>query len=81
MDIDKLKTVSVDLSKLSNVGKNEVLKKALYDESVTKVNTNVAIGVLLKTQYNTDISVVEKKIDDVDKNIPRMNAMLKKNGS
>ena len=81
MDIDKLKTVSVDLSKLSNVGKNEVLKKALYDESVTKVNTNVAIGVLLKTQYNTDISVVEKKIDDVDKNIPRMNAMLKKNRS
>ena len=26
-DVDKLKTVSVDLSKLSNVLKNEVLKK------------------------------------------------------
>ena len=27
IDVDKLKTVSVDLSKLSNVLKNEVLKK------------------------------------------------------
>ena len=30
IDVDKLKTVPVDLSKLSNVVKNEVVKKSVY---------------------------------------------------
>ena len=38
IDVDKLKTVPVDLSKLSNVVKNEVIKKNLYDKLVAKVN-------------------------------------------
>ena len=37
IDIEKLKTVPIDLSKLSKVVKNEVLKKAVYDELVTRV--------------------------------------------
>ena len=36
--MNKLKTVPVDLSKLSNVVKNEVVKKTVYDKLVTKVN-------------------------------------------
>ena len=38
LDTDKLKTVPVDLSELSNVVKNEVVKKTEYNKSVNKVN-------------------------------------------
>ena len=38
LDIDKLAPVLVDLSELSNVVKNEVIKKTVYDELVAKVN-------------------------------------------
>ena len=36
IDVDKLKTVPIDFSKLSNVVKNEVVKKTVYDKLVTK---------------------------------------------
>ena len=36
INVEKLKTVPVDLNKLSNVGKNNVLKKTVYDELVKK---------------------------------------------
>ena len=38
LDINKLGTLPVDLSKLSNIVKNEVVKKTVYDELVKKVN-------------------------------------------
>ena len=38
LDIDKLVPVPVDLSKLSDVVKNDVVKKTVYDKLVTKVN-------------------------------------------
>ena len=38
LDIDKLAPVPVDLSKLSDVVKNDVVKKAVYDKLVAKVN-------------------------------------------
>ena len=34
IDIEKLTPVSVDLSKLSDVVKNDVVKKAVYDKLV-----------------------------------------------
>ena len=36
LDIDKLVPVPVDLSKLSDVAKNDVVKKDVYDKLVTK---------------------------------------------
>ena len=36
LDIDKLAPVSVDLSKLSNVVKNEVVKKTEYNAKIKK---------------------------------------------
>ena len=36
LDIGKLETTSVDLSKLSDAVKNEVVKKTVYDELVKK---------------------------------------------
>ena len=47
LDIDKLVTVPVDLSKLSNVVKNEVVKKTVYDELVAKVNNIDTRGFVL----------------------------------
>ena len=38
IDVDKLKTVPVDLAKLSNVVKSDVVKKTEYDKLVSKVN-------------------------------------------
>ena len=38
LDVEKLKTVLVDLSKLSDVVKYEVVKKTVYNELVKKVN-------------------------------------------
>ena len=39
LDIDKLKPVSVNLSKLSKVIKNNVVRKDMYDESIKKINS------------------------------------------
>ena len=49
LDFDKLATVPVDLSKLSNVVKNEVVRKTVYDELVTKVNNINTSDFVLKT--------------------------------
>ena len=38
LDIDKLVPIPADLSKLSNVVKNDVVKKTVYDKLVAKVN-------------------------------------------
>ena len=38
IDADKLKTVPVDLAKLSNVVNNDFIKKTEYDKLVAKVN-------------------------------------------
>ena len=39
LDIDKLVQVLVDLSRLSDVVKNDIVKKTIYDKLVSKVNT------------------------------------------
>ena len=36
IDVEKLKTLPVDLAKLSNLVKNDVVKKTEYDKLVTK---------------------------------------------
>ena len=40
LDIDQLETIPVDLRKLSNAGKNNVVKKTVFDELVRKVNSH-----------------------------------------
>ena len=66
LDIDKLVPVPVDLSKLSGVAKNDVVK-TVYDKLVAKVN-NISISVfVLKTNYDTEKSDSVNKISDTDK--------------
>ena len=38
IDVDKLKPVSADLSKLSNIVNNDVVKKSVYDKFIAKVS-------------------------------------------
>ena len=64
LDIDKLVPVPVDLSKLSDVGKNNVAKKNAYNKLVAKVDNINTSGFVLKTKYETDKSELENKIPD-----------------
>ena len=54
-------SVPVDLSKLSDVVKNDVVRRGVYDKLVAKVNNIVTSGFVL-TKYDTDKSELEKKI-------------------
>ena len=65
LDIDNLKSLPVDLSKLSNEVDNDVVKKTDNNKLVTKVSAIGTSGFVLKTQYNTDKSSLEKKVNDI----------------
>ena len=62
LDIDKLMPISNDLSKLSNVVKNDVVKKTKYNKLVTKVKNIDTSNFALKTKYSTDKTELENKI-------------------
>ena len=61
LNIDKLMPVPVDLSKLSIVVKNDVVKKSVYDKLVPRVNSIDTITFVLKANYDTDEKEVDKK--------------------
>ena len=61
LDIDKVAPVPVDLSKLSDVVKNDVAQKAVCDKLVAKVNNININDFVLKTEYQTDKTELEKK--------------------
>ena len=73
LDIDKLVPVPVDLSKLSDVVKNDVVKKDVYDKLVTKVNNIDTSGFVLKTKYDTDKSELENKVPDTSALVKKTN--------
>ena len=45
--------ILADLSKLSDVVKNDVVKKTVYDKLVPKADNIYTSGFVLKTKYNT----------------------------
>ena len=67
LDIDKLVPVPFDLSKLSNVVKNDVVKKAAYDQLVAKVNNIDTSDFVLKTKYQTDKTELELDVSNLVK--------------
>ena len=71
LDVYKLTTVPVDLSKLSNVVKNDVVKKTVPDKLVAKVNNINTSGLVKKADYNTKLTEIEDKI-------PNSNSFAKK---
>ena len=64
LDVDKLKPIPTDLSKLNDLVKNDVVKKADYNKLVTKVNNIDSSGLVKKTDYNIKITEIEDKIPD-----------------
>ena len=65
LDIDKLAIVPVDLSKMSDVVKNDVVKVTAYNKLAAKVNNFDTSDFILKTKDQTDKTELEKKIPDV----------------
>ena len=65
LDIDKLKPLPDDVSKLSNVVTNEIVKKTECNKLVSKVNNIDTSDFVLKTNYNTKITELENKIPDI----------------
>ena len=65
IDVDKLKTVPDDLAKLSNVVKNEVVKKTDFS----------ADDYVKKTKFSGDINSLDDKIDKVEKNVPDVSSL------
>ena len=53
------------MSKLSNVVKNDVVKKAVYDKLAAKINNIDTSDFVLKTEYQTDKTELEKQITDL----------------
>ena len=68
IDIDKLKTVPDNLAKLSNVVKNEVVKKTDFS----------ADNYVTRTKFSTDTNSLDDKIDKVDKKIPDVSGLATK---
>ena len=76
LDVDKLVPVSVDLSKISDVVKNDVVKKDVYNAKIKNIEDKIpeyaltavenkipnVSNLVKKIDYDTNISEIEKKI-------------------
>ena len=63
------------MSKLSDVVKNDVVKKAVYDKLAAKVNNIDTSDFVLKTKYQTDKTELEKKISYVTDFVKKQNSL------
>ena len=76
LDIDKLVPVPTEFSKLSNVVKNDVIKKTDYNSRITEIENKIPDISNLATE--TELNTVENKIPDTNGLIKKkMIAMLK----
>ena len=73
LDIDKLEPIPVDLSKLSDVVKNDVAKKTVYNKLVAKVRNIDTSDFVLGTKYNTDKTELENEIPDISGLVKKTN--------
>ena len=69
---------SVDLSKLSDTVKNNVVKKTVNDKFIEKLNNIDTTGFDLETICDRDISNLAKKNINADKKISDANQLAKK---
>ena len=69
MDIGKLKTTPVDLNKLVDIVKNQVVKKKVYDKLVIKAHAIQTIdtsNLVKKADYNIKIAEIGKTTPDLN---------------
>ena len=77
LGIDELIPVAVDFSKLSDLVKNDVVKKSVYNKLVAKVDNVDTSDFVLKTKYNTDKTELESKIPDTSGLVKKTNYNIK----
>ena len=90
LDVDKLKPIATYVSQLSDVVKNDAVRKTDYNKLVTKVDNIDTNGLVKKTDYDTKITEIEDKIPDtsnlatktalttVENKISDINSLVKK---
>ena len=63
LDIDKLLTVSVDLTKLSDVVKNDAVKKDVYNAKIKNIEDKIpdTTNLATNTTLNDQVKEVKKK--------------------
>ena len=78
IDTDKLKTAPDDLAKLSNVVKDDVVKKTTYNTLKNTVDAIDTSGFVTRTKFATDTNALDDKIDEVEKKIPGISGLATK---
>ena len=69
------------MSKLSDVVKNDVVKKPMFHKLVAKVNNIDASDFVLKTMYNTNKTELEKKIPNLTNFVNEKTHWIRKQNS
>ena len=77
LDINELVPIPADVSKLSNVVKNDVVKKTEYNKLVTKVDNIDTTNFVKKNKDEKDESDFEDKVSKIDKKIPNVSCLVK----
>ena len=75
---DELTPLPDDLAKLSNVVKDDLVKKTEYTKLVSKVNGTDTTNFVSTTKYENGGSDLEKNISDVNKKIPDVSTRINK---
>ena len=71
-----------DLAKLSNVVKNDVVKKTAYNTLKTKFDAIDTSGFVTRIKFTIDTNALDDKIDKVEKKIPDVSLLAtKSNGT
>ena len=78
IDTGELKTVPNDLAKLSNVVKNNVVKKTEYNTLKNKVDAIDTSGFVTRTKFTTDTNALNYKFDKIEKKIPDIGRLATK---
>ena len=93
LDVDKLVPVPVDLSKLSDVVKNDVVKRDVYHAKITNIEDKIPdiTNLATKTTFNAKINEVKGETPNitnlattnaytaVENKIPNVSNLVKKN--
>ena len=66
-EVDQIDPVPVDLAKLSNAVKNDVIKKTEYNKLIMKVDNINTRNFVSRTKYEKNGSDFEDEIDKINK--------------
>ena len=67
-----------DLAKLSNVVKNDVVKKTEYNTLKNEVDAIDTFGFVTRAKFTTDTNALDDEIDKIEKKIPEISGLATK---